>query len=45
MEYEAKDVKEAETCGKGHLAQYIEADAAGRVWQYCTGCDRKLSVR
>lgn len=45
MKYEPKDVKESENCKNDHKCQFIEADKAGHLWQYCTDCDRKLLVR
>jgi hypothetical protein len=45
MKYEAKDVKETQTCKNDHKYQYIEVDKKGYFWQYCTGCDRKLLMR
>lgn len=45
MNYEAKDVKESETCKSSHKYQYIEVNQKGESWQYCIDCDRKLRVR
>ena len=40
-----KDVKESKPCRNDHENQYVHADQNGNIWQFCTGCDRKLWVR
>lgn len=45
MKNEPKDVKELKPCKDNHRFQWTEKDRKGEVWQYCVGCDRKLTVR